>query len=49
MTAESVVSRFVQAGQTSRLRELATTHSDVKVRTALSRILPPAPDAGGTR
>lgn len=47
--ATSVVSRFVQAGQTSRLRELATTHSDVKVREALSRMLPPVPAPEGTR
>ncbi len=46
--AQSIVSRFVQAGQTSRLRELATTHSDVKVRKALLRILPPAPAPEGT-
>jgi HEAT repeat protein len=39
--AEAVVSRFIQAGQTSRLRELSATHAEVSVRNALVRMLPP--------
>jgi HEAT repeat protein len=38
--AESVVTRFVRAGQISRLRELKATHSEAAVREALSRLLP---------
>jgi len=38
--AESLVSRFVEAGQIGRLRELAATHSDEAVRRALLRLLP---------
>jgi hypothetical protein len=38
--AESVVSRFVEAGLTGRLRDLAATHSDEAVRHALWRLLP---------
>jgi HEAT repeat protein len=34
------VSRFVEAGQIDRLRELATTHPKAKVREALTRLLP---------
>lgn len=41
--AESVVTRFVQAGQTGRLRELAASHSEAAVRAALTRLLPPVP------
>jgi hypothetical protein len=37
--AETVVSRFVQAGQVGRLRELATTHAEAAVREALGRLL----------
>ena len=47
--AESVVSRFVQAGQISRLRELATTHGEPVVREALLRLLPQEPAAGVAR
>ena len=39
--AESIVRRFVQAGQVGRLRELAAAHAEPKVRTALARLLPP--------
>lgn len=39
--ALSVVSRFVQAGQTSRLRELAASHADATVRESLWSLLPP--------
>jgi len=42
--AVSVVTRFVQAGQFGRLYELARSHSDPKVREALTRLLPPAPE-----
>jgi hypothetical protein len=38
--AEAVVARFVQAGQTGRLHELAATHADPGVRAALDRLLP---------
>jgi HEAT repeat protein len=41
--AVAVVTRFVQAGQTGRLRELAVAHADPKVRAALTKLLPPAP------
>jgi HEAT repeat protein len=41
MTAESVVKRFVQAGQVGRLRELRATHAEATVREALERLLPP--------
>jgi HEAT repeat protein len=41
--AESVVSRFVAAGQVSRLRELAAGHEQAAVRDALVRLLPPEP------
>jgi HEAT repeat protein len=47
--AESVVSRFVQAGQISRLRELAVTHSEAAVREALARLLPPETESGVAR
>jgi len=39
-SAESVVTRFVEAGQIGRLRELAATHTEAKVREALARLLP---------
>jgi len=43
-TAEAVVTRFIQAGQVSRLRELAATHSELSVRSELDRLLgPPVP------
>jgi HEAT repeat protein len=38
--AESIVQRFVQAGQDGRLRELAAGHAEPKVRKALARLLP---------
>lgn len=38
--AESVVTRFVLAGQLGRLRELADTHAEANVRDALARLLP---------
>jgi HEAT repeat protein len=38
--AESIVRRFVQAGQDGRLRELAAGHAEPKVRKALARLLP---------
>jgi HEAT repeat protein len=47
-TAEAVVTRFIQAGRVSRLRELAATHSEPSVRTELDRLLAsasPAPEA----
>jgi HEAT repeat protein len=47
--AESVVLRFVQAGQISRLRELAETHSEAAVREALSRLVPQATVTGVAR
>jgi len=47
--AESVVRRFVQAGRTGRLRELAATHAESAVRDALSRLLPPEPRSGEAR
>lgn len=47
--AESVITRFIQAGQTGRLYELAASHSEASVRTALNRLLPPLPARGGTR
>jgi HEAT repeat protein len=37
--AETIVERFAQAGQIGRLRELAVTHPDQAVRTALMRLL----------
>jgi HEAT repeat protein len=37
--AESIVARFVEAGQTGRLHELAVTHTDPSVRVALLRLL----------
>ncbi|HEX4824607.1 MAG TPA: HEAT repeat domain-containing protein [Candidatus Polarisedimenticolaceae bacterium] len=39
-SAERVIQRFVAAGQTGRLRELAVTHGDPGVRNALARLLP---------
>jgi len=47
--AESVVSRFIQAGQVSRLRELAATHAEAAVRQALTRLLPRPEGSGETR
>jgi HEAT repeat protein len=47
--AESVVTRFVQAGQVGRLRELQATHTEAKVREALARLLPPQIPAGAAR
>ncbi len=47
--AESVVARFVQAGQVSRLRELAETHSEAAVREALWRLLPQETVTGAAR
>jgi len=47
--AESVVARFILAGQTGRLYELATSHSDAAVRSALGRLLPPLKAMGGVR
>ena len=47
--AESVVARFVQAGQISRLRELAETHSEATVRAALWRLLPQETRTGAAR
>ena len=47
--AESVVSRFVAAGQVGRLRELAQTHVEPAVREALARLLPKEPAGGGAR
>ena len=44
--AESVITRFIQAGQTSRLRELSTTHAEAAVRDALERLLAPHALAG---
>jgi HEAT repeat protein len=49
LAAETVVSRFVQAGQVSRLRELRTAHADATVREALARLLPPEPKAEAAR
>jgi len=45
--AESIVQRFVHAGQTGRLRELAAKHSDQRVRAALARLVPPERAAEG--
>ena len=45
--AESIVKRFVHAGQTGRLRELAAKHSDARVRAALARLVPAEPAAEG--
>jgi HEAT repeat protein len=39
--AISIVSLFVHAGQTSRLRELAAAHPEAAVRESLARLLPP--------
>ncbi len=47
--AESVVARFVQAGQIGRLRELAATHTEAKVREALARLLPRETSSGVAR
>jgi len=47
--AESFVWRFVQAGQLSRLRELAETHSEAAVRDALSRLVPQETDMAVAR
>jgi len=47
--AESIVTRFVQAGQISRLRELAETHSEASVREALSRLVPQETVTGAAR
>jgi len=47
--AESVVTRFVQTGQISRLRELSTTHSEAAVREALRRLLPVETAVGAAR
>jgi hypothetical protein len=41
--AQSIVSRFVQAGHVSRLRELAATHTQAIVRETLTHLL-----SGGT-
>jgi HEAT repeat protein len=49
LAAESVVSRFVQAGQIGRLRELAATHTEATVREALRRLLPPETQSGDAR
>jgi len=49
LAAESVVSRFVRAGQISRLRELASTHAEAAVRENLARLLPPASTSGAAR
>jgi len=49
LAAESVVSRFVQAGQVSRLRELAASHAEAAVREALARLLPPETTSGAAR
>ncbi len=46
--AASILSRFIAAGQTGRLRELAGTHPDPAVRDALVRLLPAAP-SGASR
>ena len=41
--AEGVLTRFVETGQTVRLRELAASHADERVRHELARLLgPPA-------
>lgn len=45
-TAAVCISRFVEAGQIDRLRELATTHADATVRTVLTRLLPPETKVG---
>jgi len=47
--AEVVVTRFIQAGQTSRLRELAASHAEAGVRRELARLLPPPPKTGEAR
>ena len=47
--AEEVVSRFIQAGRTSRLRELAQTHAEASVRKALARMLPKEEQPGEAR
>ena len=47
--AESVITRFIQAGQTSRLRELSTTHAETAVRDALAELLSPRALAGEAR
>lgn len=48
-TAESLVRRFVRAGQIGRLRELEETHADSRVRETLTAILGPASDPAETR
>jgi HEAT repeat protein len=42
------VLRFVEAGQTDRLRELAITHVEPEVRDALAGLLPEEPRPGAT-
>jgi len=37
--ADAVVTRFIQAGQVSRLREIQATHPEAAVREALARLL----------
>ncbi len=39
--AETLVRRFVEAGQTGRLREVSRQHEDARVRAALAALLPP--------
>ena len=47
--AETIVSGFVEAGQTGRLRELAAIHAEAAVREALARLLPPEASPGAAR
>ena len=47
--AETVVTGFVHAGQIGRLRELAATHTEPKVREALARLLPSETKSGAAR
>jgi HEAT repeat protein len=44
--AISIVSLFVHAGQTGRLRELASGHPEAAVRESLARLLPPEAPEG---
>jgi HEAT repeat protein len=43
--AEALILRFVSAGRTGRLRALAASHPDHRVRRALGRLLPPEGEA----
>jgi len=47
--ATLVILRFVEAGQVSRLRELAATHAEATVREALTRLLPQETATGAAR